>query len=140
MYAATADTAGSLPGSQGSFGAGSAAPPRRRAYHGKLKAFLLLFSMLMLAGVLGYCAIADNYKECFIPGTYINGIEATELTPEDIKSRIQAEAEDYSITVTFRGTEPGTTVTEKIDARDFGYHYISGEDVDNVFNAQDRYK
>ena len=140
MYAATADTAGPLPGSQGGFGAGSAAPPRRRAYHGKLKAFLLLFSMLMLAGVLGYCAMADNYKECFIPGTYINGIEATGLTPEDIKSRIKAEAEDYAITVTFRGTEPGTTLTEKIDAKDFGYHYTAGQDVENVFNAQDRYQ
>ena len=136
-YMSAADTAQPLPGISGSY---TGAPPRKKAYHGKLKAFLLLFSMLMLAGVLGYCAMADNYKECFIPGTYINGIEATELTPEDIKSRIRAEAEDYAITVTFRGTEPGTTVTEKIDGKEFGYHYISGKDVDDVFNAQDRYK
>ena len=140
VFSATADTA-PLPGT--GTGAGSSragAPPRRKAYHGKLKAFLLLFSILMLAGLLGYCAMADNYKECFIPGTYINGIEATELTAEDIKARIKAEAEDYAITVTFRGTEPGSTVTEKIDAKDFGYHYISGKDVDDVFNAQDRYR
>ena len=132
-----ADTAQPLPGSRGGYG--ESAVPRKKSYHGKLKAFLLLFSMLLLAGVLGYCAMADNYKECFIPGTYINGIEATELTPEDIKARIKTEAEDYAITVTFRGTEPGTTLTEKIDARDFGYHYTAGKEVDDVFNAQNRY-
>lgn len=138
MYAANAGAISPLPGMTGNLGARNL-PVKRRAYHGKLKAFLLLFSMVLLAGVLGYCSMADNYKERFIPGTYINGIEASGLTPEDIKERIRSEVEDYAITVTFRGKEPGTTVTETIDAKEFGYHYTSGADVDAVFDAQDRY-
>ena len=139
MFATTASARRPLPGMTRNLGADKAAP-RKKSYHGKLRAFLLLFSILLLAGVLGYCAMADNYKDCFIPGTYINGIEASGLTAEDIKSRIRAEAEDYSITVTFRGKEPGTTVTEKIDAKDIGYHYTSGGEVDDIFKSQDRYK
>jgi len=100
---------------------------------------LALVSALILGSVIAYCVIANQFKDKFIPGTYVNGIEASNLTADEVKERIRAIVEDYSITLTTVGANNGETVASVIDGSSIGYTYTGGAEVDALMENQNRF-
>lgn len=106
---------------------------RKRHRHIGSKIVLWLIILLILAVLTGaYLAVGSYYKTRFFPGTYINGLDCSGLTVQEVEYRIANEAEDYGITIKERDG-----VTEQIDGAYMGYVYLSDGSVQDVKNAQD---
>ena len=116
------DTVGSIP-----------EPPKKK--HTVLKVFLLIIALLVVGAGTTYAVFANQYKEKFIEGTYINGIDAGNLTVAQVESKIQTIVENYDLTLTFRS---GTT--EKISGPEIGYAYVSDNGVANLLKEQNSFE
>lgn len=108
------------------------------------KARRIIFGIIMAVMVaviigLGYTAyymkqfneFAMANSDTFFEGTSINGIDVTGMTVDEVESRLEEMAGDYSIKIKFRNGE------ETITGDEFDYHYVSDGTVQKVFNRQD---
>ena len=86
----------------------------------------LCFETLLLAGVF-YTDKAMEYRDRFLPGTVINGVEAEGMTPEEVETQLG----QYSITLEFRGGEK-----DVFDGEEFGFHYVSDGTVRRLVEEQ----
>ena len=93
--------------------------------------FALAMILISLAGV--YIGIADSYKEMYLPGTTINGIDVSGETPAEFEDYIRVGAEVYSIDLAFRDSE------ETIDGSQFDYHYVSSGEAQRILEEQNIY-
>ena len=92
--------------------------PAPKKKHTVRNVFLGLFGMVLLGAVGVYGYFAYYYRDKFIPGTYINEIDAHELNAKQVEEQIRQRVEDYAIEIDFRGGKKGN---------------ISGEDIDYAF-------
>ena len=77
---------------------------------------------------------ASRYRETFIEGTFINGIDAGNLTGAEVESAIRSRVEDYSIGIVFPDGKK-----ETISGADFGYSYEPDKGVMTLLADQNRY-
>ena len=93
---------------------------------GVIVAFL---SAAALTGSL-YVGKAQDYREAFIPGTVINGINASERTVGEMEEILG----DYQIEIAFRDGEPLEIAGDDID-----YHYVSDGSLERLMKEQSPY-
>lgn len=103
---------------------------------GKKKYIVLagLAVVLVVAGTVAgvYTIRAQAFKTKFFPGTTINSVDCSNLTPAEAENLIRAQVENYSLTLSFRGGEQ-----ELIDGRDIDYKYVEGTEVSRLLASQD---
>ena len=144
----TAETAGDVPGdSTGQ--AGSAriedALPNMEADESdeqeqavKKKSRKGLIAALVFLGILAGSVAAYlgygyyHYENRFMDGTIINGIDAGEMTAEEVESILRDKVEDYEIKVSFRD---GSSQTVKADQIDF--LYVSDQTTKKIIENQE---
>lgn len=110
--------------------------PRSRMQ--KQKKFGILKAMavgvLLLSAVLGiaYIARAQTFRTKFFPNTYINGIDASYKTPDEIEEILRDEILRFQMTVRSRGNE-----AENLKGVDVGLRYVSDNSVSRILEEQD---
>ena len=90
-----------------------------------------LFGVILLGalGVYGY--FAYHYYDKFIPGTYINEIDAHELNAQQVEEQIRRRVEDYAIEIDFRDGKKETITGDAID-----YAFVSDGSVERILKEQ----
>ena len=88
------------------------------------------------AGVLAllviiYAIISFQYKNKFIDGTFINGVDVGGMTVSEVENEIASSVETYVLDITFRNGS-----TERLTGTDFGYKYVPGTHVQDLLNNQ----
>ncbi len=103
---------------------------------GKKKYIILagLAVVVVAAGTVAgvYTIRAQTFKTKFFPGTTINSVDSSNLTPAEVEALIRAKVEEYSLTLSFRGGEQ-----EIIDGKDIDYKYVEGTEVSQLLASQD---
>ena len=105
------------------------APPKKK--HILRNVVLSLFGMVLIGvvGVYGY--FAYYYRDKFIPGTYINEIDAHELNTKQVEDQIRNRVEDYAIEIDFRDGKKGI-----ISGKDIDYAFVSDGGVERILQEQ----
>lgn len=62
-----------------------------------------------------YIGMAQKYREVYFPHTTINGIDASGLTPEQVKAQIDAGLDGYVLTLEERGGQTEQILGEAVD-------------------------
>ncbi len=70
--------------------------------HTGLKIFFAVLILLIAGAGTTYAVFANQYKEKFIEGTFINGIDASNMTVDEVEARIRQSVENYDLTINFR--------------------------------------
>ena len=81
---------------------------------GKKKKFLIpvLSVVLLLAVCLGiYGGVALSYRDKFLPGTWINGIDCSELDAAQAAGQLDNQLQDYRVEIIGRDPHSGTSET-----------------------------
>ena len=94
---------------------------------------LIILALLAVAGVYIYGMV--YFKDHFFMHTTINGFDASQLTVEDVESRIAAVIAGYSLEIDERGG-----ITETITADQIDYHYVSKGEVQAFKDSQKLYE
>ena len=89
-------------------------------------AIAALLSVAALAGSI-YTGKALDYRDVFIPGTTINGINAADHTVEEMEELLG----EYQIEVSFRDGEDAV-----IEGGDIDFHYVSDGSLDRLMETQ----
>ena len=93
---------------------------------------VLVIVGVIIAGLLVFYIIkAQKYKEVYFPKTYINGIDASAKTPDEIREEIKNQCSDFTVRIYSKGREP-----QEIHASDIGLHYVAGTELDDLLNNQ----
>ena len=95
----------------------------------------LLIIFILISASLGtaYLVVAGTYKDRFIEGTIINGIDAGGMTAAEVESEIRERVENFTLSLTFRGGRQ-----ETIAGDEFGYAYAPSGGVQDLVDHQDR--
>ena len=97
-----------------------------------LTAFLV-FLLLIISTGTAYVVHAYEYTDKFLEGTYINGMDVSNRSPEEVEEAIRTDVEDYDITITFRDGSQ-----EKLSGESIGYRYESDGGVASILANQNR--
>ena len=88
----------------------------------------------LVAATIFYFITADKYKTVYYPHTFINGIDASYKTPDQVKSIIAEQCDDYSITFKSRDRDD-----EVITGDSVGLHYTTDDTPDRILASQNPY-
>ena len=77
---------------------------------------LIVLAVLLVSLGAAFLIVAGTYKDRFIEGTIINGINAGGKTAAEVESEIRERVENFSLTLTFRGGRQ-----ETVSGDEFGY-------------------
>ena len=93
----------------------------------------LVFLGILAGGIAAYLGYGYyHYENRFIEGTIINGIDAGEMTPEEVEAILKDKVEDYEIKISFRD---GSSQTVKADQIDF--LYVSDQTTKKIIEEQE---
>lgn len=111
-------------------------PPKPPAPEAKkkpvwVKALSILAGALALSIALVYIFYALSYRGKYLVGTYINGIDASNMTPTEVEEVIRTRVEDYALTLTFRDGEE-----EVLTNGDVGFHFVSDGGAERILKEQ----
>lgn len=93
---------------------------------------LLIVCLVALLGV--YIAGVLYFKDRFFWHTKINGFDASEMTVEQVESRIGAQIGSYKLTIEERGGTQETITADQID-----YHYVSKGETSTFKQSQNMF-
>lgn len=94
---------------------------------------LLLFVVLAAAGVYIYGMV--YFKDHFFKNTTINGFDASQLTAEEVETKVANVIDGYALEIEERGGN-----TETITAKQIDYHYVSKGEVETFLHSQKLYE
>ncbi len=83
---------------------------------------------------VSYVVYAEQYTQKFIDGTYINSINVSNLSVEQVEALIQERVEDYKIELKFDGDQK-----ETLAGSDFDLKYTSDQAVEALLAEQNKY-
>ena len=92
-------------------------------------AITAVLSVAVLAGSV-YAIEAQNYRDVFVPGTVINGIDAAGMTVGEMEDLLS----EYEIEVAFRDGDKLS-----IPGSDIDFRYVSDGNLDRIMNEQNPY-
>lgn len=101
------------------------------------KAIIITSSILLaiVAVVLGaYLGIASYYKERFLMGTFVNGVDCSDKTLEDVEAMLQKQVEEYSITI-----YEANDASEVIEGTAMDIKYGGYKELKEAFEKQNAY-
>ncbi len=88
---------------------------------------------LVVAGGV-YVGLAQKYKTVYFPNTRINGIDASGLTPDQVKEQIEAGINQYTITIRERGDQ-----TEQLSGPQIDLHPVYDGTLEKLIEDQNPY-
>ena len=110
---------------------GQEQPVKKKSRKGLIAGLVILLVLAgSIAAYLGYGYY--HYENRFIEGTIINGIDAGEMTPEEVEAILKDKVEDYELKVSFRD---GSSQTVKADQIDF--LYVSDQTTKKIIEEQE---
>ncbi len=95
-------------------------------------AVLLAAGGLFAAGAVYYVHEGEQYKTVFFPNTYVNGIDVSNMTVDEVKELVASRIGDYTLTITGRGGE-----REIITGDQVGYRYVFDGSLEKYLSGQD---
>lgn len=117
---------------------------KEKSKSGKKKKILIPMGILVvLAGICGciYSVMAFSYKEKFLPGTWINGVDCTEMDGAQVAGILENQLQTYRLDVKGRDYTSGAAgvLLGQITAKDISLTYSgnSREMVDTLLEKQD---
>lgn len=102
---------------------------RKKAGIAKIVGIGVLSTVVVLG--IAYVARAQTFNTKFFPNTYINGIDASYKTPDEIEQIIRDEIANYSLRIKSRGNED-----EIFKGADVGLRYVSDNSVVDILEDQ----
>ena len=95
------------------------------------KKFVIGCTVAVLALGMAYGAGAFYYKDKFLPGTSINGMDCGNLTAKEAEERIRKNVEDYSLELLFKEDKK-----ETIQGSDIAYQYVPDGGIEKLQQKQ----
>lgn len=96
---------------------------------------LIVLALLLVGSLASYCVYAERYRDTFIEGTYINGIDAGGMKVSEVEEIIKKRVEDYDLTLTFKDGQ-----TEVLSKEEIGFSYVSDRSVSMLLSKQNPYE
>ena len=117
----------------------SAKPEYRNAEtpkkHKGAKIFGLIMLMLVVLGGCAYGAASYYFADRFFEGTWINGVNCSQMTASQVEDLFKQKFQNYSIEVSARDQSPQT-----IAGADISYQYLSTGEVLKLLKQQKPYE
>ena len=101
------------------------------------KALIITLSIIgvLVVGILAaYLGIASYYKDKFVMGTSVNGVDCSEKTLDEVEAMLQKQVEEYALTI-YEANEK----SEVIKGIDMGIKYGGYKQLKEAFDKQNSY-
>ena len=99
-----------------------------------MKRILPLLGVLAAGAVAAYFVNVSQYREKFVPGTYVDGVNVSEMTPEELAGQMSDEAAAYKLRMKFLND-----VTEEIPASAINLKYEPLDELNGILAGQNPY-
>ncbi len=107
--------------------------PKKKSKKGLIITIIALVVVLLgLAGA--YLWVTQQYEECFLMGTYVNGTDCSGMTVDEVEALMQKQVDKYVLDVVTRGDK-----TEQIKGIDIGIKYSGYDQLKKEFDKQNAY-
>lgn len=108
---------------------------RHKKKHKGGRIFGLLVLMVLVVGGCAYAGASYYFSDRFFEGTWINGVNCSQMTAYEVENLFKQKFQDYSIEVSSRGLDPQTIAGDQID-----YQYLSTGEVLKLLQQQKPYE
>ena len=106
----------------------------RKAYRNKKKKkYLYVMLILLIIFVLMYFLFSSYYDNHFYKNTVINGIDASNMTVDQVEKAINEKVKTYSLTL-----EERNDISEQIKEEDIGLHIVLGTSPTDIMREQNK--
>lgn len=107
--------------------------PKKKSKKG-LIITLSIVGVLLIGIVAAYLGISSYFKDKFVMGTNVNGIDCSEKTLAEVEAMLQKQVEEYAITIHLTNGE-----SEVIKGTDMGIKYGGYKQLKEAFDKQNAY-
>ena len=107
--------------------------PKKKSKKG-LIITLSIVGVLLIGIVAAYLGISSYFKDKFVMGTNVNGIDCSEKTLAEVEAMLQRQVEEYAITIHLTNGE-----SEVIKGTDIGIKYGGYKQLKEAFDKQNAY-
>ena len=98
-----------------------------------LKMELIGGSVILIGLIVWYCLTAASYRGKFLRNTWINGVNVSYMSAEEVEKILQDSVEDYQLELGFRGGK-----NEVLTNHDILLNYVSSGEVSDILHSQKR--
>lgn len=107
--------------------------PKKKSKKG-LIITLSIVGVLLVGIAAAYLGISSYYKDKFVMGTNVNGVDCSEKTLAEVEAMLQKQVEEYALTVQLTNG-----ASEVINGTDMGIKYGGYKQLKEAFNEQNAY-
>ncbi len=107
--------------------------PKKKSKKG-LIITLSIVGVLLVGIVAAYFGISSYYKDRFVMGTNVNGVDCSEKTLAEVEAMLQKQVEEYVLTI-----ELAKGAKEVINGTDMGIKYGGYKQLKEAFKEQNAY-
>ena len=109
--------------------------PKPVKKHKGARIFGLIMLMIVVLGGCAYAAASYYFADRFFEGTWINGVNCSQMTAAEVENLFKQKFENYTIEVSARDQAPQT-----ISGADISYQYLSTGEVLKLLKQQKPYE
>ena len=109
--------------------------PKPVKKHKGARIFGLIMLMIIVLGGCAYAAASYYFADRFFEGTWINGVNCSQMTAAEVENLFKQKFENYTIEVSARDQAPQT-----ISGADISYQYLSTGEVLKLLKQQKPYE
>lgn len=107
--------------------------PKKKSKKG-LIITLSIVGALLIGIAAAYLGISSYYKDKFVMGTNVNGVDCSEKTLAEVEAMLQKQVEEYALTIHLTDD-----TSEVIKGTDMGIKYGGYKQLKEAFNEQNAY-
>ena len=107
--------------------------PKKKSKKG-LIITLSIVGVLLIGIVAAYLGISSYFKDKFVMGTNVNGVDCSEKTLAEVEAMLQKQVEEYELTISLTDGK-----TEVIKGTDIGIKYGGYKELKEAFDKQNAY-
>lgn len=109
--------------------------PKPVKKHKGARIFGLIMLMIIVLGGCAYAATSYYFADRFFEGTWINGVNCSQMTAAEVENLFKQKFENYTIEVSARDQAP-----QMISGADISYQYLSTGEVLKLLKQQKPYE
>lgn len=95
---------------------------------------LSIVGVLLIGIAAAYLGISSYYKDKFVMGTNVNGVDCSEKTLAEVEAMLQKQVEEYALTI-----QLANGGKEVLEGTDMGIKYGGYKQLKEAFNEQNAY-
>ena len=107
--------------------------PKKKSKKG-LIITLSIVGVLLIGIVAAYLGISSYYKDKFVMGTNVNGVDCSEKTLAQVEAMLQKQVEEYALTIQLANGGKGV-----LEGTDMGIKYGGYKQLKEAFDEQNAY-